>query len=49
MQFSVNLAIKGAFIQDAKRRLATFASDRLRGLLKMGQPFINKFCLNEVK
>ena len=34
---------KGAFSLDAKRRLSTFASNRLRYLLKKGQPFNNNF------
>ena len=39
----------GAFTLDAKLRLATFASGRLRHLLKIGQPFKNNFGLSEGK
>ena len=34
---------------NAKRRLVTFASGRLRYLFKTGQPFKNNFVYNEVK
>ena len=40
---SENDNAKGGFLVDAKRRLSTFASNRLRHLLKMGQPFNNNF------
>ena len=37
----VILSCKGAFTSDTKQRLATFASGRVRHLLKFGLPFKN--------
>ena len=40
---------EGAFAQDAKGRLATFASDCACHLLKIGPTIHQQFCLNEVR